>query len=136
MSAPAPITNPKQAYEHLLPYFAGVEVEHFVVIVLNALNQPIHTECIAKGAVDYCHVDVRSVFCPAIRQLGTSLFIAHNHPSGNPLPSVSDLELTKRLVEAGKLLGVSVLDHIIMATGKNADGVAYISLAEQGLIGK
>lgn len=135
MEIPKIISAPSDAVDFLKPLFEGLEVEHFVVVCLNSQNRPIEVEVIAKGAVDYCKVDVRSVFCPAIRCLASSIIVAHNHPSGNPSPSESDLTLTNMLVKAGELLEVPVLDHFIIPTGKFAKPGDFLSMAEKGLLG-
>lgn len=135
MKPPAALRTPLDVHAHLVPYFEGAKVEHFVAVVLDVRNRPIHTEVVGKGAVDSCHVDVRSVFHPAILHLGSAVIVAHNHPSGDPTPSPEDLTLTKRLVDAGKLLGVPVLDHIILATGRYAQtDKPFVSLAETGVM--
>ena len=134
MEIPKPISAPADVLSILHSIFDGVEVEHFVVVCLDSRNRPIKVEVIAKGAVDRCPVDVRSVFCQAVRCLATSVIVAHNHPSGDTSPSPEDLELTKKLVSAGDILGVAVLDHFIVATGQFAKPNSYLSMAEQGLI--
>ncbi len=93
--------------------------EHFVVLYLNARNQLIHKETISIGTLNANLVHPREVFKPAIEHLAASIIVAHNHPSGGTEPSEADLELTKRLKEAGKIIGVEVVDHIIITNGEN-----------------
>ena len=88
--------------------------EHFVVLYLNARNQLIHKETISIGTLNASLVHPREVFKPAIEHLAASVILAHNHPSGGCEPSEADLELTKRLKEAGKILGIEVSDHLII----------------------
>jgi DNA repair protein RadC len=88
--------------------------EHFVVLYLNARNQLVHKEIISIGTLNASLVHPREVFKPAIDCLTVSIIAAHNHPSGDPEPSEDDMEITKRLQEAGKILGIELLDHIII----------------------
>ena len=88
--------------------------EHFVVLYLNARNQLIHKETISIGTLNANLVHPREVFKPAFEYLAASIIVAHNHPSGGTEPSEADLELTKRLKEAGKILGIEMADHIII----------------------
>ncbi len=89
--------------------------EHFVVLYLNARNQLVHKETISVGTLNANLVHPREVFKPAIEHLAASIIVAHNHPSGGTDPSAADLELTKRLADAGKLLGIELVDHVIIA---------------------
>ena len=88
--------------------------EHFVVLYLNARNQLIHKETISIGTLNANLVHPREVFKPAIEHLAASIIVAHNHSSGGSEPSAADLELTKRLQEAGKLIGIEVADHLVI----------------------
>jgi DNA repair protein RadC len=88
--------------------------EHFVVLYLNARNQLVLKETISIGTLNANLVHPREVFKPAIDHLASSIIAAHNHPSGGSEPSNADLEMTKRLKEAGKLLGIELIDHIII----------------------
>jgi DNA repair protein RadC len=88
--------------------------EHFVVLYLNARNQLIHKETISIGTLNASLVHPREVFKPAIDHLAATIIIAHNHPSGELVPSEEDIKVTKRLSGAGELLGVEVLDHLII----------------------
>lgn len=92
--------------------------EHFIALYLNARNQLVHKEIISIGTLDTSLVHPREVFKPALDSLAVSVIVAHNHPSGNLEPSSEDIEITKRLVHAGKILGISVIDHIIMTEDK------------------
>lgn len=88
--------------------------EHFVVLYLNSRNQLIHKETISIGTLNANLVHPREVFKPAIDHLAASIIVAHNHPSGGVEPSNGDLEMTKRLREAGKLMGIELIDHLII----------------------
>ncbi len=88
--------------------------EHFVAMYLNARNQLVHKETISIGTLNASLVHPREVFKPAIECLAASIIIAHNHPSGGVEPSEADVMLTGRLTDAGKLLGIEVVDHVIV----------------------
>jgi len=88
--------------------------EHFVIFFLDARNQEIKREIISVGSLNANLVHPREVFEPAVRHLAAQVILAHNHPSGDSEPSEDDLEITKRLVESGGILGIEVIDHIIV----------------------
>lgn len=102
--------------------------EHFKLILLNTRNKIIGISTVSIGSLNASIVHPREVFKEAISHSAASVILAHNHPSGDPEPSEDDLTITKRLVEAGKILGVEVVDHIIIS--KNG----YFSFKEKGLI--
>ena len=102
--------------------------EHFVIFHLDVRNQEIKREIISVGSLNANLVHPREVFEPAVRNLAAQIILAHNHPSGDPEPSEDDLEITKRLVESGKILGIEVVDHIIVT--KNG----FLSFKERNLI--
>ncbi len=131
---PQTLHAPEDAYELLLPYVEDSEREKFLVVVLDVRNRPRHVAQVAQGSVDHCIVDPRDVFAPAIREHGTAVLIAHNHPSGDPTPSQEDVELTQRLVHAGEIIGMPVLDHMIIATGPLVAARKFVSLAEVGVM--
>jgi DNA repair protein RadC len=90
--------------------------EHFVVVLLNARHEVEAVETVSIGSLNASIVHPREVFVAAIRASAASVVLVHNHPSGDPEPSEEDLSITKRLVEAGELVGIAVLDHVIVAT--------------------
>src|SRR5262249_26220875 len=90
--------------------------EHFLVLLLNARHEVLAKETVSIGSLNASIVHPREVFKPAVVQSAASIVLVHNHPSGDPEPSEEDLSITKRLVEVGELLGVSVLDHVIVAS--------------------
>ena len=102
--------------------------EHFVVLYLNAKNQLVHKETISMGTLNANLVHPREVFEPALKYSAAQIIAAHNHPSGDPKPSEDDLELTKRLTEAGKMMGIEIMDHVIVS--KNS----HFSFKEEKLI--
>ena len=111
-------------------YLADVDREHFAVILLNQKNRVVGVNTVSIGSLTASVVHPREVFKPAILSNCASLVLAHNHPSGQPQPSQEDRVLTVRLVAAGKLLGISVLDHVIIGDGTSA----YFSFADEGLL--
>lgn len=108
--------------------YSKADREMFVLIFLNAKNIVIEEEVHAVGDVDSAAVYPRQVFRSALMNNAVSIICAHNHPTGDPDPSMGDREITKQLVEGGKLLGIKILDHIIVGDGK------YYSFADKGLI--
>lgn len=102
--------------------------EHFMVIYLNARNEMIFKKPMFVGTLNANLVHPREIFAEALRQNAASVILAHNHPSGDAEPSEDDLTITKRLTEAGKIMGVDILDHIIITKTK------VFSFREKGLI--
>lgn len=102
--------------------------EHFIVFFLDSRNQEIKREVISVGSLNANLVHPREVFEPAVKNLAAQVILAHNHPSGDTEPSEDDLGLNKRLVDAGKILGIEVIDHIII--GK----AGFLSFKEKGLL--
>ena len=88
--------------------------EHFVGLYLNARHELLHKEIVSIGTANASIVHPRDVFAPAILHNATAVIVAHNHPSGDATPSMEDKDVTHRLKEAGRLLGISVLEHIII----------------------
>ncbi len=111
-------------------YLADVDREHFVVLMLDQKNKVIGINTVSIGSLTASIVHPREVFKVAILANCASILIGHNHPSGNCQPSREDRALTQRLVEAGKLLGIAILDHIIIGDGTSA----YFSFADEGLL--
>ena len=102
--------------------------EHFLCLYLNARNQVVHKEVISIGSLSASIVHPREVFRVALHHAVASIILAHNHPSGDVSPSKDDLELTRRLVKAGQLMGIEVLDHLIIGADE------FLSLKEKGLM--
>jgi DNA repair protein RadC len=124
----AVIRAPSDAADLLMEELRYLATEHFVCLFLDTKNRVIAQETLSVGSLNASIVHPREVFRAAIVRSSASLICVHNHPSGDPAPSSEDVEITLRLVEAGRLLGISVLDHIIIGDRK------YVSLKEQGLI--
>ena len=120
------LTDPKKVYALIKEKLRDYHKEHFYVICLNSRNQSIAE--VSVGSLNASIAHPREVFSEAIKNKSASVILAHNHPSGDPEPSEEDLEITKRLKEAGRILGIEVLDHIIVTKE------GYLSFKEKGLI--
>jgi len=107
------IEQTAQAVEQLQDIKAARK-EHFVALYLNARYELLHKELVSIGTVNASIVHPRDVFAPALMHNATAVIVAHNHPSGDATPSAEDREVTQRLKEGGRLLGISVLEHIII----------------------
>lgn len=103
--------------------------EHFMTILLDTKNQLLATELVSVGSLDTSLVHPREVFKGAVRRSASSVILAHNHPSGDPTPSSADISCTRRLAEAGQVLGIAVLDHVVIGHG------GYVSFRERGIGG-
>ena len=113
---------------HYLTDIKDQRREHFVTLYLNARNQVIHKELTSIGSLSSAIVHPREVFRPSVEVSAASVILAHNHPSGDVSPSQDDINLTRRLVQAGEILGIDVLDHVIVGRDD------FLSLKERGLI--
>jgi DNA repair protein RadC len=125
------ITKAKDAYDLLLSVWDMDTIElseSFLVLLLNRANHVLGCLRISQGGITGTVVDVRIVFGAALKAAACGLILAHNHPSGNLNPSMSDRELTRKMVDAGKLLDINVLDHLIVTQS------GYYSFADEGLI--
>ena len=108
------------------------EKEMFFALMINARNRIVHYSLITMGLLDACLVHPREVFRPAIASAAHSIILAHNHPSGLTNPSMEDLTLTRQLIEAGKIIGIPVLDHLIFSS--DPFNVNMTSLRETGSV--
>ncbi|MBR0599494.1 RadC family protein [Sinanaerobacter chloroacetimidivorans] len=122
------IKSPKDAATLFIEEMRYLKKEFFKVLLLNTKNEIIMIENISIGNLNSSMVHPREVFCTAVKKSAYSMIVVHNHPSGNPIPSQADIDITRRLVEAGEILGIKVLDHLIIG-----DGI-YISLKEKNLM--
>ena len=125
-----PIVNPATAAEIVNRVFdmENQPNEVFAILCLNTKKKIAGAHIISQGSLSSAIVHPREVFKAAILNNAASIVLAHNHPSGDPEPSREDIETTHRLVNAGNILGINVLDHIIVGDGK------YISLREHGMM--
>jgi len=111
------IQEPTKAIKKAKKLMTTHNKEHFIALYLNARNQCKYAEVISIGSINANLVHPREVFYPAIKKLITAIIVLHNHPSGGIEPSEADIEITKRLKHAGKILGIEVIDHIIFTKG-------------------
>jgi DNA repair protein RadC len=124
----APVQSPEQAYKSVQEKLRGKKKEHFYLLCLDTRNRVCHKKQVSVGNLDSSIVHPREVFKDAISSLAASVIFVHNHPSGDLEPSSEDVNLTKRLVDAGELLGIPVLDHIIVSDR------GYTSLKSRNLV--
>ncbi|MFT4678680.1 MAG: DNA repair protein RadC [Litorivivens sp.] len=122
------ITSSRDAYDLLYTKLADLSHEEFWVLLLSRSNKVIELKMISKGGITGTVVDVRLIFAQALAQKACGMILSHNHPSGNLKPSESDIRLTKKMSEAGKILDIPVLDHII------ATDNAYFSFADESML--
>ena len=122
------IKDPKSIVRYYDQYFLYDDREKFCTLLLDTKNIPIANILISIGTLNSSLVHPREVFKAAIKRSANSIILVHNHPSGDPKPSIEDIKVTKRLIEGGNLLGIKVLDHLII--GNNS----YISFKEKNLI--
>jgi DNA repair protein RadC len=108
------VKSPEDAIKASKGQLKGKRKEHFLVLCLDTRNHLIKTNTVSIGSLDCSIVHPREVFKEAISSCAASVIFMHNHPSGDPTPSEDDIKLTKRLVEAGEIIGIEVLDHIII----------------------
>lgn len=122
------ITTPADVAKIFIPLFRDEVKEKFIVICLNSANKIIRYEVISVGSLNSSIVHAREVFKVAIENNSANIILMHNHPSGNIEPSSEDIKVTKRLVESGKILDITVFDHIIIA------GNSYMSFIDRKII--
>ena len=108
------INSPEDVYRRLYPAMRESKKEHFVELCLDTKNQIIREDTISIGSLNANVVHPREVFRTALIESAAHIIVAHNHPSGDPTPSREDIDITKKLVETGKIMGIDVLDHVII----------------------
>ena len=122
------ITSPRVLAELLLPQFGSRAVEQFGVVLLDTKHRVLRTTIVTVGTIDASIVHPREIFREAASAGAAAIVLFHNHPSGDPEPSHDDVTLTRRIVAAGILMGIAVVDHVILADAR------YCSLREKGLL--
>lgn len=122
------IRSPEDGANYCMEEMRFLSQEHFVCLYLNTKNQVLQKTTVFIGSLNASIVHPREVFKEAFKRSAASIICLHNHPSGDPSPSREDIEVTKRLVECGKIIGIEVLDHIIIGEHK------YVSLKEKGYL--
>lgn len=124
------LTAPAQAAAAFCSLLDNPDREYFVVLLLDGKNKIVGIHTVSQGSLNQSIVHPREVFKAAILANSAAVILAHNHPSGELAPSMEDKNITRRLKEAGELLGIRVLDHVIVDT----DSGAYLSFVEKGLL--
>lgn len=122
------LTSPRAVAALLLPLYGNRPVEQFGVVLLDTKRRVMRTTIVTVGTVDASIVHPREIFREAAAAGAAAIVVFHNHPSGDPEPSQEDIALTRRLVDAGELMGIDVLDHLVLAN------VRYCSMKEDGLM--
>jgi DNA repair protein RadC len=122
------IRSPEDGAKYMMNDMRFLSQEHFVCLYLNTKNQVIHKQTIFIGSLNASIVHPREVFKEGLKRSAASIIALHNHPSGDPTPSREDIEVTKRLVECGKIIGIELLDHLIIGENK------FVSLKEKGYL--
>lgn len=121
-------TSPSQVFDYFHHELRDAVKEQFLVLLLDGKSRITRKVQVSEGSLNQSIVHPREVFAPAVRESAAAVIFIHNHPSGDPAPSREDREITRRLKEAGEILGIKVLDHVIIG-----DGV-YFSFTESGLL--
>lgn len=127
--APPRIAGPRDVYEIVRRHLGDPPQEHFVALLLDTQHAVRGVHTVTVGILDASIVHPRETFRAAILANSAAVVIAHNHPSGDPTPSPEDREVTRQLVEAGRIIGIPVLDHVVIGDGR------YLSFVEAGLLG-
>ncbi len=122
------ITSPEDVFNYMMEEMRYLEQEEFRIILLNIKNKVLGVETVFRGGLNSSIVHPREIFRLALRRSAASLILLHNHPSGDPTPSGEDISVTRRLVDAGEIMGINILDHIVMGEGR------FLSFREKGLI--
>ncbi len=123
-----PFRSSVEIFRHFEPLLAGLKKECFWSVLLDGKNRIMRLVRISEGSLTASLAHPREVFRPAVREAAASVLFVHNHPSGDPEPSQEDIQITRRLVESGRILGIRVLDHVIIG------GLGYFSFADQGML--
>jgi DNA repair protein RadC len=118
--------SPRELACYLLPQYGTAPVEQFGIVMLDTKHRVIRIKLVAVGGVDHAVVEPRDVFREAAIVSASAVVLFHNHPSGDPTPSRDDLKLTDRMIQAGDIMGIEVLDHLILSEQR------YYSLVEAG----
>lgn len=121
-------TSPQQIFDHYHFSYRDRRKEYFLALLLDGKNRIIREVRVSEGSLNQSIVHPREVFSPAVRESATAIILVHNHPTGDPTPSREDIDITRRLKEAGELMGVKVLDHIIIGDG------TFLSFVSQGML--
>ncbi len=121
-------TSPQQVFDYFHHEFRDSRKEYFLVLLLDGKNRIIRRVQISEGSLNQSIVHPREVYLPAVKESAAAIILVHNHPTGDPAASSEDIAITRRLKEAGEIMGIKVLDHIIVGDGE------YLSFVERGLL--
>ena len=113
---------------------AQMDKEAFAVLNLDTKNGMISADVVTVGIVDASLIHPRECFRQAVKANACAIVLVHNHPTGDTTPSAEDIRITRQLVEAGKVLDIKVLDHVIIGKGSNGAGLQVLSMREQGIV--
>ena len=125
LAAGCKLESPEQVFGHFGPRLRHARQESFFVLLLDSRQRLLRDLEVSRGSLNQSLVHPREVFAPALRESAAAILVLHNHPSGDPRPSQDDLEVTRRLAEAGAILGIRLLDHIVIG----AEGFESLSRA-------
>ena len=121
-------TSPRQVFDYFHHEFRDSRKEYFLTLLLDGKNRIIRRVQVSEGSLNQSIVHPREVFIPAVKESAAAIILVHNHPTGDPAPSSEDMAITRRLREAGDIMGIKVLDHIIIGDGE------FVSFVERGLL--
>ena len=121
-------TSPQQVFDYFHHEFRDSRKEYFLILLLDGKNRIIRRVQVSEGSLNQSIVHPREVFIPAVKESAAAIILVHNHPTGDPAPSSEDVAITRRLREAGDIMGIKVLDHIIIGDGE------FVSFVERGLL--
>ncbi|MBL0225823.1 MAG: DNA repair protein RadC [Geobacteraceae bacterium] len=121
-------TSPRQVFDYFHHEFRDSRKEYFLILLLDGKNRIIRRVQVSEGSLNQSIVHPREVFLPAVKESAAAIILVHNHPTGDPAPSSEDIAITRRLREAGEIMGIKVLDHIIIGDGE------FVSFVERGLL--
>ncbi|KQR94711.1 hypothetical protein ASG01_02210 [Chryseobacterium sp. Leaf180] len=122
------ISSSKDAFDALKLHLQDLRTEEFWALFLNQSNKVIHTAQLTQGGINQSIVDIRILFKTALEHFATGIIVSHNHPSGNLKPSSEDINITRKIKDAGNLMNIQLLDHLILTQN------SYLSFADEGLL--
>jgi DNA repair protein RadC len=120
--------DPEEVAQYVVPLIGGADREHCLVVLLDTKHRVLQASTVSIGSIDHTFMTPHGIFRDALLGNAAAVILAHNHPSGDPEPSRDDERVTRRLVEAGRLLGIEVLDHLVVG------GDSWVSLARRGQV--
>lgn len=128
------MSGPEDVAKFMRPLVQDAKQESFYILLVSAKNDLLDFQCVTVGLVDRSHIHAREVFRRAIIRNACRIMLCHNHPSGDPTPSAPDIECTRNLVNAGKILGIDVIDHVVMGFKTPTRFRDWLSFREENLL--